>query len=97
MQYILYENDTYKYIGSKIPDIELTFSLKQFSSIRYTNKDIEFNKSTFMDVGNILLTSEDKLQMENELLSMLNPILEEYREKGLFYAPFLYVMLIKHL
>jgi hypothetical protein len=88
MQYILYENDTYKYIGSKIPDIELTFSLKQFSSIRYTNKDIEFNKSTFMDVGNILLTSEDKLQMENELLSMLNPILEEYREKGLFYAPF---------
>lgn len=88
IQYIIYKNGIYKYIGSKIPDIELAFSLKRFSSIRYTNKDIEFNKSTFMDVGNILLTSEDKLKMEDELLSMLNPILEEYREKGLFYAPF---------
>lgn len=88
MYYILFKEDNYKFIGSKVPDIELAFSLKQIYSTRYTNKNIVFNKSTFMDVGNILLTSEDKLKMENELLSMLNPILEEYRKEGLFYAPF---------
>lgn len=88
MQYIIYKNGAYKYIGSKIPDIELSFSLKRISQVRYTNKNIDFNRNTYMDVGNVLLTSDDKLTMENELLSMLNPILDEYREKGLFYAPF---------
>lgn len=89
MQYILYKNDTYKDIGRKIPDIELAFSLKKDNpGVHITDKDITFELNERMYVGEITLGSENTDIMERELLSILNPMLEEDREKGLFYAPF---------
>lgn len=89
MQYILYKNDTYKDIGRKIPDIELAFSLKKDNPrVHITDKDITFELNERMYVGEITLGSENTDIMERELLSILNPMLEEDREKGLFYAPF---------
>ena len=88
MQYIIYKNDAYKFIGSKIPDVELAFSLKSYSNIHITNKNVEFDENTGLYVGDVQLIYEDKTMMDSQLLSMLNPILEDKREKGYFYAPF---------
>lgn len=89
MYYILFKESNYKFIGSKAPDIQLTFSLKKDNpGIHITDKDIEFKPNEAMYVGEITLGRENTDIMERELLSILNPMLEEDREKGLFYAPF---------
>lgn len=89
MYYILFKESNYKFIGSKVPDIELTFSLKKDNpGVHITDKDITFELNERMYVGEITLGSENTDIMERELLSILNPMLEEDREKGLFYAPF---------
>lgn len=88
IRYIIYRNNTYKDIGGKIPDIELSFSLKMITNIHTTNKDIEFSPNEHIYVGDVTLGDENTKKMEDELFSMLNPILDIDRKNGLFYAPF---------
>lgn len=88
IRYIIYRNNTYKDIGGKIPDIELSFSLNMITNIHTTNKDIEFSPNEDIFIGDVPLGDENTKKMEDGLFSMLNPILEQDRKNGLFYAPF---------
>ena len=89
IHYVLFKEGTYKYIGDKIPDIELAFSLNPVSTSYTTGKDIDLKGEDQMYKDYLLIDSEERaMEIRDELLSLLNPLLSEDREKGLFYAPF---------
>lgn len=89
IHYVLFKEGTYKYIGDKIPDIELAFSLNPVSTSHTTGKDIDLKGEDQMNKYYIFIYSEERaMEIRDKLLSLLNPLLSEDREKGLFYAPF---------
>lgn len=88
IDYVLFKEGTYKYIGNKIPDIELSFSLESKNKIHYTGKDVNLYGEDLMYIGEILIGSAHGLEIRDELLSLLNPLLKQNRQDGLFYAPF---------
>lgn len=91
MEYILYKEGTYRYIGNKIPEIELVFSLFAGYDLHHTNRNIDLRGTTPV-INNVLgemqFIGDAKTEITNEILSLLNPLLKEAREYGLFYAPF---------
>lgn len=88
IEYVLFEEGTYKYIGNNIPDLELYFSLEAKHKVHYTNKDVTLGGDDPIFIGEILIGNSHKLEIRDELLSLLNPFLNKNRQDGLFYAPF---------
>lgn len=92
LRYYLFKLNSYKALGSHVPDLGLVFGLTNSSVMtHYTNKDINITEkdNLISIIGTTRLTLTGNTEMINQVFSLLNPILDQERERGHFFNPFL--------
>ncbi len=94
LRYYLFKSGTYKSLGSHVPDLEIVFGLKEVrnSFERGTNITITDDGSGSTNIprpGTYEIIGNGNNEILNGVFSLLNPFLEEQRESGHFFNPFL--------
>lgn len=90
IHYYLHKENTYKALGSHVPDLGLVFGLEAQTMSRDTNENISIDNygDKIYRLGTIELYDNGNTQMIEKVFALLNPILEDHREAGYFFNPF---------
>lgn len=84
--YILWKSGTYNYLGTKVPNIDISFGLQGNFTYKSSHVDLPETISTSKRYANF--SSNNKYAVETAVYAAINSSLKKYTDSGHFCLPF---------